>query len=162
MLLGTGWASTLVVIEGLSPFDSPYAPRSVNRSTQLAQAAFGREQQVLLRFVAHIPNTQAADVFETSITAGGYILATGHEFLPVGGYSGVVPSPTLGQFERDIDEGRVRRVTAATNPLSANPIMRWVVAHCQDTHHGYFDPLSQATFTVYQCQPTAQASRRRV
>jgi 4-amino-4-deoxy-L-arabinose transferase-like glycosyltransferase len=162
LLLGTGWASALVVIEGLSPFDSPYAPASVNRNTQLAIASYGPDQQALLRFVATVPPEQAADVFETSIMAGPYILATGREFLPVGGYWGVVPAPTVAQFERDVDAGRVGRVTVSTAPLSANPVMRWVHEHCQDTRAGFTNVAARAHFTVYVCRPAATPARRRL
>jgi hypothetical protein len=160
MLLGTSWASALVVMEGLGPFDSPYAPASVNLATQLATADFGEHQQALMRFVAHIPPNQAADVFETSLIAGPYILATGREFLPVGGYSGLVPAPTLAQFRHDVDLGRVHQVTVATSPLSSNPIMRWVHGHCQKTKYGYRDPESSTYFSVYACARPARAAQR--
>ncbi len=162
LLLGTGWASAVVITEGLSPFDSPYAPASVNHNTQLAIAYYGRDQQALLHFVAAVPPNQAADVFETSITTGGDILATGREFLPVGGYRGVVPSTTLAGFEHDVSAGRVRRVTLASAPLSANPIMRWVHGHCQDTRAGFTDVVARARFTVYSCRPADVSPRRRV
>jgi 4-amino-4-deoxy-L-arabinose transferase-like glycosyltransferase len=161
LLLGTGWASAIVVTEGLGPFDSPYAPASVNRATQAAIADYGPDQQALLRFVATVPRGQAADVLETSRAAGDYILATGREFLPVGGFSGVVPAPTLDQFEHDIDAGRVRQVTLATAPLSANPIMRWVYGHCRDSGRGFTNADARTHFAVYVCRPAATPARRR-
>jgi hypothetical protein len=57
-------------------------------------------------------------------------MATGKEFLPVGGFSGQVPVPTLARFIHYVHEGRVILVNVAVHPLTDNPDMRWVVAHC--------------------------------
>ena len=89
----------------LSPFDSPYVPAAVNRHTQEAAASFPSEMAALQKFVATIPPSEAADVFETSDVTGYYIMATGREFLPVGGFSGRVPAPSLTEFTRLVAEG---------------------------------------------------------
>ena len=159
MLLGSAWASAAVVSASLGPFDSPYAPVAVNRFSQEAAYAFPFEVKALQRFVAHVPPDQAADVFETSGTAGYYIMATGREFLPIGGFTGRVPAPSLAEFERFVAEGRVRRVTVTTDP-DAHPDLRWVVSHCLRTPVHQYDPVEQATRTVYLCAPgdTAGAS----
>ena len=134
----------------------------MNLNTQLATADYGARQQALLRFVATVPPNQAADVVESTIIAGPYILATGREFLPIGGYSGVVPSPTLAQFEHDVALGRVHRVTLATAPLSSSPVMRWVHGHGQRTKDGYFDPPAHTQFSVYLCGAAHAQPVRRV
>ena len=163
MLLGSFWASSVVVAATLSPFDSPYAPAAVNRHTQLAAAGFAREMAALEKFVAPIPPSEAPDVLETSSATGYYIMATGREFLPVGGFSGRVPAPSLAAFERLVAEGRVVRVTVTTGPLTRTPDLRWVAAHCTRTPVSQYDKLEQATKTVFECAhagppPTRQIS----
>ena len=163
MLLGSAWASAVVVSASLGPFDSPYAPVAVNRNSQEAAAAFPREMAVLQAFVAPVPPDQAADVFETSGSAGYYIMATGREFLPIGGFTGRVPAPSLAEFERFVAEGRVRRVTVTTSPLTRAPDLRWVASHCFRTPLHQNDPLERATRTVYLCAPRdASGSARAV
>ncbi len=151
MLLGSFWASSVVVAATLSPFDSPYAPAAVNRHTQLAAAGFAREMAALEKFVAPIPPSEAPDVLETSSATGYYIMATGREFLPVGGFSGRVPAPSLAAFERVVAEGRVVRVTVTTGPLTRTPDLRWVAAHCTRTPVSQYDKLEKATKTVFEC-----------
>jgi 4-amino-4-deoxy-L-arabinose transferase-like glycosyltransferase len=42
-----------------------------------------------------------------SVNASGYQLATGEPVMPVGGFNGSDPSPTLAQFQRYVAEGRI-------------------------------------------------------
>jgi len=153
MLLGSFWASAVVVQARLSPFDSPYAPASVNANTQTAAANFPVFAQGLHDFVDTVPQGTAVDVFETSRTTGYYILATGREFLPIGGFTGAVPSPTLPVFMRLVAEGRVQRVTVVTKPLTNEPVLRWVVAHCSRLGPAGYDADAQATSTAFNCGP---------
>jgi 4-amino-4-deoxy-L-arabinose transferase-like glycosyltransferase len=162
MLLGSFWASSVVVAATLSPFDSPYAPATVNRYTQEAAAAFPREMAALQQFVARVPRSEAADVFETSGATGYYIMATGREFLPVGGFSGRVPAPSLAAFKRLVAEGRVVRVTVTTRPLTRTPDLRWVVAHCTRTLESQYDKIEQATKTVFECAHLAHVPSRQI
>jgi hypothetical protein len=164
MLLGSFWASSLVVAATLSPFDSPYAPATVNSYTQVSAARFPSEMSTLQRFVARIPDSEAADVFETSGATGYSVMATGHEFLPVGGFSGRVPAPSLSEFKRLVAEGRVVRVTVATQPLTRAPDLRWVAAHCTRTPLHEYEAIEQATKTVFVCarRATGPAGQRNV
>ncbi len=162
MLGGSAWASSVVVHASLGPFDSPYAPVSVNHFSQQASARFPADMAALQQFVANIPVDQAADVLETSGVAGYYIMATGHEFLPVGGFTGSVPAPSLAEFKQFVAEGRILRVTVTTEPLTRTPDLRWVVSHCARSAVHQYDAIERATRTVFYCnQPhpaTAEAS----
>jgi 4-amino-4-deoxy-L-arabinose transferase-like glycosyltransferase len=162
MLGGSAWASSVVVHASLGPFDSPYAPVSVNHFSQQAAARFPADMAALQQFVANIPVDQAADVLETSGVAGYYIMATGHEFLPVGGFTGSVPAPSLAEFKQFVAEGRILRVTVTTEPLTRTPDLRWVVSHCARSAVHQYDAIERATRTVFYCnQPhpaTAEAS----
>jgi hypothetical protein len=162
MLLGSFWASSVVVAATLSPFDSPYAPATVNRNTQEAAAIFPGEMTALQKFVAPIPPSEAADVLETSGATGYSIMATGREFLPVGGFSGRVPAPSLPEFKRLVAEGRVVRVTVTTRPLTRTPDLRWVAAHCTRTPVSRPDTLERATKTVFECAHVARVPTRQL
>jgi 4-amino-4-deoxy-L-arabinose transferase-like glycosyltransferase len=156
MLLSSAWASAAVVSASLGPFDSPYAPVAVNHYSQEAAYGFPYEVTALRAFVADVPPNRAADVFETSGTAGYYIMATGREFLPVGGFSGRVPAPSLAEFKRLVAEGRVHQVTVTTDPLTKNPDLRWVVSHCTRSPEHAYDPVERATRTIYFCAAKAR------
>ncbi len=151
MLFGSAWASSIVVGASLGPFDSPYAPVSVNHYSQEAAFEFPANAAALQKYVATVPANQAADVFETSATAGYYIMATGREFLPVGGFTGRVPAPSLAEFKDFVAEGRIGRVTVTTRPMTRTPDLRWVVAHCTRTADSQYSPLEKATRTIFYC-----------
>jgi 4-amino-4-deoxy-L-arabinose transferase-like glycosyltransferase len=82
---------------------------------------------------------------QTSALAAAIILDSGLEVLPIGGFTGTSPSPTLPQLEADIRHGRMHLVLIATN---ADPRMRWIITHCPHT--------GDATPTVhnYYCEPS--------
>ena len=159
MLLGTVWASAVVVDARLSPFGSPYAPASVNAYDRSVAAAFPADQQELALFVKGLPPDQAADVLETSGTTGFYILATGREFLPVGGFSGSVPAPSLPNFIRFVAQGRVQRVSVVTKPLTRTPDLRWVASHCRQYGPSVYDNDEQASHSVFYCTPSDASGR---
>ena len=79
---------------------------------------------------AHFPSNVSAVTNESSAQSSGQVLATGHEFLPVGGFSGQVPATPLRTFVDDVRDHRVGYVLVGTDPLTRNPDMRWVLAHC--------------------------------
>ena len=84
--------------------------------------------------------------------ASSDILATGHEFLPVGGYTGELSTPTLAQFIRYVAEDRVRFVNVATRPFTRSPDLRWAAAHCRKVS-SYYAGVERTTFTDFSCVP---------
>jgi hypothetical protein len=92
----------------------------------------------------------------TSATASSAILATGREFLPVGGFSGRVPAPTLRVFVADVRAGKVADVLVPVSPRSHNAAMEWVTAHCAaqpDAELGADRDLSGQRMRFYRCSP---------
>jgi 4-amino-4-deoxy-L-arabinose transferase-like glycosyltransferase len=78
-----------------------------------------------------------------SNTAAGYQLATGHPVMPVGGFNGSDPSPTLAQFQSLVAEGRIHWFIGggigAPNGGSrdAAAISAWVIANYPSTTIGF-------------------------
>jgi len=131
LLLGGVWASATAVGDQLGPFDSPYQPAAV---TAAAQASWQRTiagWPASAASAAHFPSTQSVVTNETSALSSGDVLATGREFLPVGGFSGQVPATPLRAFIGDVRARRVGYVLVEVAPLTRNPDMRWVLAHCR-------------------------------
>ncbi len=153
ILLGSFWASGLVVEAELSPFDSPYAPASVNHYTLVSTTKFPVDERRNTARASTVPAGRAVNVLETSEEASYYILTTGREFLPVGGFTGKSPSPSLPTFEHLVAAQRVRTVTVVTKPLTNEPVLRWVVRHCEDSGVSHYDTTSQSTSTVFECKP---------
>jgi hypothetical protein len=64
---------------------------------------------------------------QTSAVASVFIYASGLEALPIGGFTGTIPSPTLSQLKSDIRQGLFHLVLAAP---SHDPRLRWIASHC--------------------------------
>ena len=52
---------------------------------------------------------------QTSALAAAIIFDSGLEVLPIGGFTGTIPSPTLSELQADIRERRIHLVLVATD-----------------------------------------------
>jgi hypothetical protein len=65
---------------------------------------------------------------QSAAVASVFIDATGQEVLPIGGFSGTIPSPTLNQLKSDIRAGKFHVVL--TLGKSRDPRLVWIRTHC--------------------------------
>lgn len=121
-------ATVSVVADTLGAFDTPFQPAAV---TAFSTAFFGAP----LRSVSTLPKIEQArngapDLMatETSVLAAPFIYATGQEVLPIGGYTGTTPSPTVADIRRMVATGRFHLVLAAQG--SADHRIVWIATHC--------------------------------
>jgi 4-amino-4-deoxy-L-arabinose transferase-like glycosyltransferase len=130
LLVGAAWASGTAVANGLGPFDSPYQSQALTASEHAGWQHDVSTWPALAARAASVPEDRSIETVESSAGISQEVLATGHEYLPVGGFSGQVPSTPLTQFVKDVRAGRITRVLVAVRPPSLNPDMRWVLSHC--------------------------------
>jgi 4-amino-4-deoxy-L-arabinose transferase-like glycosyltransferase len=130
LLIGSAWASGTAVAGRLGPFDSPYQSQALTTSEHAGWQHQVATWPALAAHAATVPVGRSIQTVETSAQASGDVLATGREYLPVGGFSGQVPSTPLTKFVEDVRDGRVNQVLVAVRPASRNPDMRWVLGHC--------------------------------
>jgi 4-amino-4-deoxy-L-arabinose transferase-like glycosyltransferase len=126
-LLMPGTASALMTIRGLGPFAAPFeSPSStVSRAASRRTAEHDRDavEQLDSTYGTPIPL-----VVDSSILAAPFILATGREILPIGGFQGGIPSPTLQQLRRYIADSKARAFLVPR--VSSDPRIAWVRSHC--------------------------------
>jgi 4-amino-4-deoxy-L-arabinose transferase-like glycosyltransferase len=127
LLTGSAWASAIIVTSEAGPFSTPF--QAVTR-TAADRAQAPADVAALDRTAAETPMNSSVTTVETSTAASAAVFDTGREFLPIGGYSGRVPSPALPQFIGDVRSGKVRDVLVTVSPLTNNADMLWVRAHC--------------------------------
>jgi 4-amino-4-deoxy-L-arabinose transferase-like glycosyltransferase len=126
-LLLPGVAALLMVTRGLGPFAAPYEPASATISRAQAQRTRIADEQVIEQ-LASTYNTPIPLATDSSILAAPFILATGSEVLPVGGFQGGVPSPSLARLQRYVAAGEVRAFVAPLH--SDDPRIEWIHSHC--------------------------------
>jgi 4-amino-4-deoxy-L-arabinose transferase-like glycosyltransferase len=102
-------------------------------------------QRHLMDFVtAHRDGARYLFATDSWNAASPYVLATGAAVLPMGGFTGQVPAPTLNEFRHLVDTGQLRYVLLSSNGFSilrllggapdgteTAAITGWVRAHCQ-------------------------------
>ena len=153
LLLGSAWASGTVVVAAQGPFDSPYQPAALNEQEHAGAASAAAAAAGLVRAASRVAPSVSVVTNETSALSSGPIFTTGREFLPVGGFSGRVPSTTLAQFVGDVRSGRVTLVLAAVMPRTRNPDMLWAIAHCPPAHSLADRVINGRSMRFYLCAP---------
>jgi 4-amino-4-deoxy-L-arabinose transferase-like glycosyltransferase len=155
LLLAPSVASGTVVADRLGPFDTPFQPASVTvitrtdvRASQDRAAAVDRELEAFARRT----RTRMLFMTDTSAVASVYILESGREVLPIGGFTGAIPSPTLRQIKIDIAFGVVRLAIVPVVPPGTDPRIAWIRTHCVQIR---IDPPAAIRFGVYDCHNVA-------
>jgi len=137
-------ASAGITANHESAFDTPFEPAGVAR-------AIDTLPQLQTAINALIPRLElvqngAPDLMATQTAALGSVFssASGEEVLPIGGFTGTIPSPTLSQLQADIRAGQFHLVLAYS---TTDPRLAWIAAHCRNV------TKAGATVPSYYCIP---------
>ena len=130
VLLLPAAASVSCVIGGLGPFDAPFEPSKTAHNNQAAGPRRATLTRAIQRIELQTPPGDALLGTDTSGLAQNYILYSGREVLPIGGYLGNVPAPTLATLQADISRGYVRVFVLPVSPPGPDPRVRWIESHC--------------------------------
>jgi 4-amino-4-deoxy-L-arabinose transferase-like glycosyltransferase len=136
--------SVLMSTRRLGPFAAPYELTSDTVSPGSQQRA-RRSDEMIVDQLSKAFATPIAFATDSSILAAPYILATGREVLPIGGYLGSTPSPSLAQLQHYIDTGRLSGFIVP--PVSSDPRIAWILSHCAPASK----PEPRAIIVVYRC-----------
>ncbi len=159
LLLGGAWASATAVADQLSSFDAPYQAAALTSAEQSGWQRDIDAWPALAAYATSFPATQSVDTEETSADVSVDVLASGREFLPVGGFSGQVPSTPLPTFIDGVRSQRIVHALVSVTPRTRNPDMRWVLAHCQpgDGSRGVVRADDGRLYRRYLCSPADAA-----
>jgi 4-amino-4-deoxy-L-arabinose transferase-like glycosyltransferase len=121
-------AAASVPASGLGPFQTPFeSQQGVIAATRFFGAGFAvaRALPVLEAGNRGKPYLMAT---QTSVLAAPFIYASGREVLPIGGFTGTIPSPTLNAIKTMIQLGDVS--TFIQSPTTSDPRLTWIASHC--------------------------------
>jgi len=130
VLLLPAAASVSSVVRGLGPFDIPFEPPQIAHNNQALAAAAPALTRAVQRIELQTPPGDALFGTDTSGLAQSYILYSGREVLPIGGFLGNVPAPALATLRADISRGYVRVFVLPVSPPGPDPRVRWIESHC--------------------------------
>ena len=157
VLLVPAAATGSVVAEALGPFDSPFQPPIATRVLHQVFAPQpnpgGLEQLQAVQRGA--PFLMAA---QTSAVASVFIYATGEEVLPLGGYTGATPSPSVATV-RSLLAHRDFHLALIASP-AATPAASYIAAHCLHVPQPGGRPASLVApkLRIYYCAGPARRS----
>ncbi len=147
-------ASATIVANRLGPFDTPFQPVPV---TLGVRAFFGvtADTSKLLPGLERVrrgaPYLMAT---QTSALASPFIYASGQEVLPIGGFTGTIPEPSLATIVSMVHRGDFHLVLQS--PKTTNPRFVWIARHClsvpQPTGVGV---PTRTRYAIYYCLRTS-------
>ncbi len=142
-------ASISVVAKRFGPFDTPFeTPRASNFARTLGGVA--KQTEALL------PGLEAADhgqpdlmATQTSAVAAPFIFDSGREVLPIGGFTGTIPEPSLRALQSMIARGDFHIVVQS--PTVTDPRLLWIAHQCFPVNSGSASAPGALRFAVYFC-----------
>jgi hypothetical protein len=122
-------ASGLLVLRGQGALDTPFEPRAaavgVDELFIATPTAVARTLPGLERARAGAPDLLAV---QSAAVASVFAYPSGEEVLPIGGFTGTGPEPSLDRIRADIAAGAFHLVLAFP---STDPRMTWIAGHCR-------------------------------
>ncbi|WP_414942497.1 ArnT family glycosyltransferase [Amycolatopsis sp. cmx-11-51] len=133
---------------GLSAFDHKYAgsafeagagpsgPVGVDLDSDTKDTLTDTQRSLYDYLLAHREGARYVAATTSWQTAGQFIVPTGERFLPMGGFSGQVPWPTLARVRQLVEAGEVRHVVLGgagglfTNDSELYRIVVWTATSC--------------------------------
>jgi 4-amino-4-deoxy-L-arabinose transferase-like glycosyltransferase len=142
VLVAPSAASAALVSHEGGPFDTPFESQSTGAVLQIGQHPVANSSNPLGIFDRFAGGAHYVLATYTSLLAASFIFTTGAEVLPIGGFTGAVPSPSLARLEHLVDTNQLRFVLATT---LKDPRLVWIAAHCRDvTPHPPAAPAAAA------------------
>lgn len=120
-----------------SASDTPFESAQLANLIASAPAQLAKLRQVTIPRLKSLQGS-APDLMATqsSALAAAFIYTSGMETLPIGGFTGTIPSPTLNQLKADIRNGQFHLVLALS---TTDPRLKWIATHCRDlSSHTYY------------------------
>jgi 4-amino-4-deoxy-L-arabinose transferase-like glycosyltransferase len=147
------------------------SPGGLRESTHSMTTA---EREIYDYVSAHRDGASYLMAVPSWIGALPYIIATGQEVMPMGGFTGSVPSPTLAHVQERVRTGQLRffLLGGADNVFPASgfgggsgsptvtAIESWVKSTCSTVPARDYDGASSATGTLYACGNSTAGSSK--
>ncbi len=151
LLAAPAAASASVSDNALGPFDTPFEQIPAWRLAR-SLGAVAKQTEALLPPLEQAGALQPVLMAtQTSAVAAPFIYDTGQEILPIGGFTGTIPEPTLGTLKSMLARGDFHLVTQA--PVVSDPRFVWIERHCLPVNPRTPSTTTPARlrFAVYYC-----------
>ncbi|MGP0030846.1 MAG: ArnT family glycosyltransferase [Acidimicrobiales bacterium] len=149
LVLVPATASVSIASNRLGPFDTPFQPEAV---TQAVRAFFGVTDYTaslipgLEKYRRGAPYLMAT---QSSALAAPFIYVSGQEVLPIGGFTGTIPEPSLARIESMVHAGDFH--LELQSPTTKDPRLTWIARHCLTAPQPTGTAGHGPRFAIYYC-----------
>jgi hypothetical protein len=146
-LLAPAVASLGIVADHRGSFDTPYESASEAAAIRMLFVQIPEQVRALIPNLEKVqfgaPDLLAA---QSSALASVFIYDSGQEALPLGGFTGTIPTPALARVQQDVRDGQFHlAILSATRARS--PVLSWITTHCRAA------PSIDPALRTYFCLP---------
>jgi 4-amino-4-deoxy-L-arabinose transferase-like glycosyltransferase len=128
-LLAPAVASAGLTAQHETAFDTPFEPTPLAALLASVPARLAKVQNSIPQLQAAQGNAPYLLAAQSSYVASVFIYTSGLEALPIGGFTGTIPSPTLTQLKTDILNHQFHLVLTLS-ATSTDPRIQWIASHC--------------------------------
>jgi 4-amino-4-deoxy-L-arabinose transferase-like glycosyltransferase len=159
LLAAPTMASAQLAASGRSPFDTPFQDPAVTFQLEVLPARALDQGKAGLDTLAKL-RQGATYLFASdgSIVAAPAVYSSGEEVLPIGGFSGQAPVPTIDDLRRDVDSGALHFVLLPPAAPHEDARLQWIRSTCvalppTPDANNLASATQSAVLTVYLCAP---------
>ncbi len=128
VLLVPAVASVSVATSSLGPFDTPFQPAAVTYGVRQFFDIVSATSKLIPTLEQARSGAPYLMATQTSALASAFIYVSGQEVLPIGGFTGTIPEPTLDTIKSMIRSGDFHLVLQS--PSTTDPRLVWIARHC--------------------------------
>jgi 4-amino-4-deoxy-L-arabinose transferase-like glycosyltransferase len=121
-------ASWSIASNHLGPFDTPFQPRAVTYGVRAFFDVTAQATSILPVVEKYRNGAAFLMANQTSVLAAPFIYVSGLEVLPIGGFTGTMPEPTLYTIKSMVRSGDFHLVLQS--PKTSDPRLLWIAKHC--------------------------------
>ena len=152
VLLVPAAASASIASNRLGPFDTPFQPAAVTSGVRAFFGVTSETSKLLPRLEQVRRGAPYLMATQTAALASPFIYASGQEVLPIGGFTGTIPEPSLANIRSLIRRGAFHLVLQS--PSTTDPRLVLITRHCIAVPQPKGVSVQTRTgYAIYYCLP---------
>jgi hypothetical protein len=142
-------ASVSIASNRLGPFDTPFQPVPVTYGVRAFFDVTAHTASLIPGLERYRNGAPLLMASQTSALAAPFIYASGQEVLPIGGYTGSIPEPTLPAIQSMVHAGDFHLVLQS--PKTADPRLVWIARRCLRAPQPAGQGANAGHYAIFYC-----------
>ncbi len=156
-LLVPAVASASIASNRLGSFDTPFQSVAVTDGIRAFFGVTASASKLLPKLEQVRRGAPYLMATQTSALASPFIFDSGQEVLPIGGFTGTIPEPSLANLQRMVHQGRFHLVLQS--PTTSDPRLVWIAHHCLSVPQPTGAGISPGPrYAIYYCLPGSSSA----